>query len=176
MNFRWVIVKRHCSILCLPVISFRKVSHEEKLGRRWEVTEIYRMDFSHVSLDWWFLTGGNFILLLLCNKGTFGSVWRHYGCLNLGAVVYLVSRGQGCFKTSCHAQDGPPKPRMIWPQRPIVLSLRNPGFNRGTCLDLSSEKAEWAWQSILRIIMWLPKSELELCVLICRAVNDVLSG
>ena len=65
--------KADCSILYLPVASSRMVSYEEKLGSRWAVTEIAGMDFSHVSLAQWLLSG--VILSLFCTA-TKGIWWR----------------------------------------------------------------------------------------------------
>lgn len=72
--------RRECDILWLPVTSFRKISHENKLSHVWTVTNIFAMDFNYVHLDQCFLIGDNFFPFLLYNWGAFGNSWRHFCC------------------------------------------------------------------------------------------------
>lgn len=76
-----------------------------------------------VCLDQWFLTGNDF-----ASPGTFGNVWRHLCLLPPGKRGYwcssdprpgvLLSIGQ------CTAQ--PPEERILQPQIPVGLKLKNP--------------------------------------------------
>lgn len=48
---------------------------------------------------------------------------------------HLVSKGQGCCKTLCDAQDSLPQNRITWPQISIVPRLRDPGIEYLGCVS-----------------------------------------